>query len=96
MKAKFKRWSSWRPSHHPTGVVSGETTLDEGLYRVTITGNRQIPSLGISLASTDDRLSKVGEYCGRTIVQRAAMCLRSDTNSYDRDGCGIGGRSSVP
>jgi hypothetical protein len=29
--------ADWRPSHHPTGVVSGEATLDEGLYTVIIT-----------------------------------------------------------
>jgi hypothetical protein len=29
--------ADWRPSHHPTGVVSGEATLDEGLYRVIVT-----------------------------------------------------------
>ena len=34
----------WRPSHHPTGVVSGEATLDEGLYRVIITAEGQSPS----------------------------------------------------
>src|SRR5580765_1250796 len=24
--------ADWHPSHHPTGVISGETNLDEGLY----------------------------------------------------------------
>jgi len=35
--------ADWRPSHHPAGVVSGETTLDEGLYRVIITAEGRIP-----------------------------------------------------
>ena len=35
--------ADWRPSHHPTGVVSGETTLDEGLYRVIITAEGRNP-----------------------------------------------------
>jgi hypothetical protein len=35
--------ADWRPSHHPAGVVSGETTLDEGLYRVIITAEGQNP-----------------------------------------------------
>ena len=35
--------ASWRPSHHPAGVVSGETTLDEGLYRVIITAEGRNP-----------------------------------------------------
>jgi hypothetical protein len=29
--------ANWRPSHHPAGLISGETTLDEGLYRVIVT-----------------------------------------------------------
>jgi hypothetical protein len=36
--------ANWRPSHHPAGVVSGETTLDEGLYRVIITAEGRNPS----------------------------------------------------
>ena len=35
--------ADWRPSHHPTGVVRGETTLEEGLYRVIITAEGQKP-----------------------------------------------------
>jgi hypothetical protein len=35
--------ADWRPSHHPTGVISGETNLDEGLYRVIITAEGQNP-----------------------------------------------------
>jgi hypothetical protein len=35
--------ADWRPSHHPAGVVSGETTLDEGLYRVIITTEGRSP-----------------------------------------------------
>jgi len=35
--------ANWRPSHHPAGVVSGETTLDEGLYRVIITAEGRNP-----------------------------------------------------
>ena len=36
--------ADWRPSHHPTGVVSGEATLDEGLYKVIITAEGRNPS----------------------------------------------------
>jgi hypothetical protein len=35
--------ANWRPSHHPAGVVSGETTLDQGLYRVIITAEGRNP-----------------------------------------------------
>ena len=42
-EAEAKTVADWRPSHHPTGVVSGETTLDEGLYRVIITAEGQKP-----------------------------------------------------
>ena len=35
--------ANWRPSHHPAGVVSGETTLEEGLYRVIITAEGRNP-----------------------------------------------------
>ena len=42
-EAEAKTVGDWRPSHHPTGVVSGETTLDEGLYRVIITAEGQKP-----------------------------------------------------
>jgi hypothetical protein len=43
-EAEAQTVADWRPSHHPTGVVSGETTLDEGLYRVIITAEGQNPS----------------------------------------------------
>jgi hypothetical protein len=36
--------ADWRPSHHPTGVISGETNLDEGLYTVIITAEGRSPS----------------------------------------------------
>ena len=36
--------ADWRPSHHPTGVVSGEAILDEGLYKVIITAEGRNPS----------------------------------------------------
>ena len=42
-EAEAKTVGDWRPSHHPTGVVSGETTLDESLYRVIITAEGQKP-----------------------------------------------------
>lgn len=42
-EAEAQTVADWRPSHHPTGVVSGETTLDEGLYRVIITAEGQKP-----------------------------------------------------
>ena len=42
-EAEAKTVADWRPSHHPTEVVSGETTLDEGLYRVIITAEGQKP-----------------------------------------------------
>ena len=42
--AEAQTVADWRPSHHPTGVVSGETTLDEGLYRVIITAEGRNPS----------------------------------------------------
>jgi hypothetical protein len=35
--------ADWRPSHHPAGVISGATTLDEGLYRVVITAEGRNP-----------------------------------------------------
>ena len=42
--AEAQTVADWRPSHHPDGVVSGETTLDEGLYRVIITAEGRNPS----------------------------------------------------
>lgn len=36
--------ADWRPSRHPAGVISGETNLDEGLYRVIITAEGRNPS----------------------------------------------------
>jgi hypothetical protein len=42
-EAEAQTVADWRPSHHPTGVVSGETNLDEGLYRVIITTEGQKP-----------------------------------------------------
>ena len=42
-EAEAQTVADWRPSHHPTGVVSGETNLDEGLYRVIITAEGQKP-----------------------------------------------------
>jgi hypothetical protein len=42
-EAEAQTVADWRPSHHPTGVVSGETTLEEGLYRVIITAEGQKP-----------------------------------------------------
>jgi hypothetical protein len=42
-EAEAQTVADWSPSHHPTGVVSGETNLDEGLYRVIITTEGQKP-----------------------------------------------------
>jgi hypothetical protein len=42
-EAEAQTVADWRPSHHPAGVVSGETTLDEGLYRVIITAEGRNP-----------------------------------------------------
>jgi hypothetical protein len=42
-EAEAQTVADWRPSHHPTGVVSGETNLDEGLYKVIITAEGQKP-----------------------------------------------------
>jgi hypothetical protein len=36
--------ADWHPSHHPTGVISGEINLDEGLYTVIITAGGRSPS----------------------------------------------------
>ena len=36
--------ADWRPSRHPAGVISGETHLDKGLYRVIITAEGRNPS----------------------------------------------------
>ena len=41
--AEAQTVADWRPSHHPAGVISGATTLDEGLYRVVITAEGQSP-----------------------------------------------------
>ena len=41
--AEAQAVADWRPSHHPAGVISGETTLDEGLYRVIITAEGRNP-----------------------------------------------------
>jgi len=35
-EAEAQMVADWRPSRHPAGVISGETSLDEGLYRVII------------------------------------------------------------
>jgi len=43
-EAEAQTVADWRPSHHPDGVVSGEATLDEGLYRVIITAEGRNPS----------------------------------------------------
>jgi len=43
-EAEAQTVADWRPSHHPTGVVSGKATLDEGLYRVIITAEGRNPS----------------------------------------------------
>jgi hypothetical protein len=41
--AEAQAVADWRPSHHPAGVISGATTLDQGLYRVIITAEGQNP-----------------------------------------------------
>lgn len=42
-EAEAQTVADWRPSHHAAGVVSGEITLDEGLYRVIITAEGRNP-----------------------------------------------------
>ena len=42
-EAEVQMVADWRPSHHPAGVISGATTLDEGLYRVVITAEGRNP-----------------------------------------------------
>jgi hypothetical protein len=62
-EAEAQTVADWRPSHHPTGVVSGETTLEEGqkplryqyLLRVQMTDYQKlvnsvvVPLLGLLL-----------------------------------------------
>jgi len=43
-EAEAQTVADWRPSHHPDGVISGETNLGEGLYRVIITAEGRNPS----------------------------------------------------
>ena len=43
-EAETQTVADWRPSRHPAGVISGETNLDEGLYRVIITAEGRNPS----------------------------------------------------
>ena len=43
-EAEAQTVADWRPSRHPAGVISGETNLDEGLYRVIITAEGRNPS----------------------------------------------------
>ena len=76
MRQKRQTVADVRPSHHPDGVVSGETTLDEGLYRVIITAEGQNPlRSAVSLAGTDDRLSEACALRGRPADRRAATGL---------------------
>lgn len=42
-EAEAQTVADWGPSHHPTGVVSGHTTLEEGLYKVIITAEGRNP-----------------------------------------------------
>jgi len=43
-EAEAQTVADWRPSRHASGVISGETHLDEGLYRVIITAEGRNPS----------------------------------------------------
>ena len=43
-EAEAQTVADWRPSHHLAGVISGETNLDEGLYKVIITAEGRSPS----------------------------------------------------
>jgi len=43
-EAEAQTVADWRPSHHPDGVISGETNLGAGLYRVIITAEGRNPS----------------------------------------------------
>ena len=42
-EAEVQTVADWGPNHHPTGVVSGHTTLEEGLYKVIITAEGRNP-----------------------------------------------------
>src|SRR5437868_4729239 len=42
-EAEAQTVADWHPSRHPAGVISGETNLDEGLYRVIITAEGRSP-----------------------------------------------------
>jgi hypothetical protein len=44
VEAQTVEVADWHPRHHPTGVISGEVNLDEGLYTVTITAEGRSPS----------------------------------------------------
>ena len=42
-EAEVQTVADWGPNHHPTRVVSGHTTLEEGLYKVIITAEGRNP-----------------------------------------------------
>ena len=87
--------ADWHPSHHPTGVISGETNLDEGLYTVIITAEGRNPSryrylLRVQMIDYQKLMNSV-------VLPLFVDCYwaGSDTSSYDRGGCGIDGLASV-
>ena len=86
-----------RPSTHPDGVLRGEVRLDEGLYTVTISAEKQNlmrrPQYLLRVHMTD--YQKLVRAVVVPAVRRAATGRGSCTSSYDRSGCGIGGQSPV-
>ena len=94
-EAEAQMVADWRPSHHPAGVISGETTLDEGLYRVIITAEGRNPLRYQYLLRV--QMIDYQKLVRSVVVPLIGVLLwpGSGTSSYDRNGCGIGGRSSV-
>ena len=72
-EAEAQTVADWRPSHHPDGVVSGETTSGRGPVQGDhYGGGTKSLALSVSLAGTDDRLSEADAFRGSTADRRAA------------------------